>query len=37
LSDLCDPVYLSRTEEISTTKIKEDLGMMKTDNTKEKH
>ena len=37
LSDLCSVVYLPRTEEISTTKIKEDLGIIKTADLKEKH
>ena len=33
LRDICDVTYLSRTEGISTTKIKQDLGLQEADNT----
>lgn len=32
LKDICEVVYLPRTEGISTTKIKKDLGLQKVDN-----
>lgn len=32
LKDYCEVVYLDRTEGISTTKIKEDLGLQEPDN-----
>ena len=32
LRDLCEVVYLDRTEGISTTKIKKDLGLQKPEN-----
>lgn len=32
LKDLCEVVYLDRTEGISTTKIKKDLGLQKPEN-----
>lgn len=32
LRDICDVVYLSRTEGISTTKIKKDLGLQEPIN-----
>ena len=32
LRDICEVVYLPRTEEISTTKIKNDLGLQEADN-----
>lgn len=35
LRDICDVVYLPRTEGISTTKIKQDLGLQKPDNKKD--
>ena len=34
LRDVCDVIYLPRTEGISTTKIKKDLGLQNPDNTK---
>ena len=34
LRDVCDVVYLPRTEGISTTKIKKDLGLQNPDNSK---
>ena len=33
LRDLCEVIYLPRTEGISTTKIKKDLGLQKPDDT----
>lgn len=33
LKDICQVVYLPRTEGVSTTKIKEDLGLQPADNT----
>ena len=32
LRDICDVTYLTRTEGISTTKIKQDLGLQEADN-----
>ena len=34
LRDVCDVIYLPRTEGISTTKIKKDLGLQNPDNSK---
>ena len=34
LKDYCDLVFLPRTEGISTTKIKEDLGLQQPENYK---
>ena len=35
LKDICEVVYLPRTEGISTTKIKRDLGLQRPDNDKD--
>lgn len=35
LKDICEVIYLPRTEGISTTKIKKDLGLQKPDNNKD--
>ena len=34
LKDICEVIYLPRTEGISTTKIKKDLGLQNPDNSK---